>query len=99
MARTGFDPNDWMSTSTPAPYEETLIETMWEYRVSLAEAIYMELQGYNVDTSNVYDVVDFLEERLENLDKVQYYMQVYTGQQPDVILRRVDDGRRPGAED
>lgn len=96
MAKTDSDPNSWMETSVPTSYEKVLVETMWEYGVTLAEAMYIDMQGNCVDTCNVYDVVDFLEERLECLNKVQYYMQVFTGQVPDVILRKNDDDGQPG---
>lgn len=94
MVNPNSDLSVWMETGAPISYEKVLVETMWKYGVSLAEALYMDLRGNCIDTSNVYDVVDFLEEKLEDLDKVQYYMQVYTGQQPDVILRKNDDGPR-----
>lgn len=98
MAKTdsNSEPNSWMETSIPTSYEKVLVETMWEYGVSLAEAMYIDMQGNSIDTCNVYDVVDFLEEKLECLDKVQYYMQVFTGQQPDLMLRRNDDHGQSG---
>ncbi len=76
----------------PNGYDAIIVDTMWKYGLTLTEALYKELQSNNVDTSSVFDIVDFLEEKLEDLDKVQYYMQVYTGQQPDIILRKLDDG-------
>lgn len=72
----------------PDNYEALLIGIMATCHSTLSEAIDLDLWDNGVDTQSVYDVVDYLEEKLENLDKVHYYMQVYTGQLPDIILKK-----------
>lgn len=80
---------DKTSFETPDNYEKTLIECMAKHDCSLSEALFYDLVGNDIDTDSVFDIVDHLESKLENLDKVQYYMEVLTGQQPDVALRRL----------
>lgn len=75
-------------------YEEVIIHSMFTRGMTLREALSLDLDNHVSDPNNVYDVVDFLEEKLENLDKVQYYMEVLTGLQPDVILRKTNDRAR-----
>jgi hypothetical protein len=82
---------DRTNSNTPDSYEEILIELMWRDNVSLSEAMFYDFIENNVNLDSVFDIVDYLEQRLENLDKVQYYMQVFTNQQPDVILKRNDE--------
>jgi hypothetical protein len=41
-----------------------------------------------VDVSSVFEICDYLEEKLQDLNRVHYYMMVYTGQSPDVELKR-----------
>lgn len=56
--------------------------------ITLSEALEVDFWASQVNIHSVYDVVDYLEQKLENLDKVQYYMNVYTGQVPDVVLKK-----------
>lgn len=85
MVKTNSDQQE--GVATPDSYEATIINKMWIGNLSLGEALYVDMWDHSVDTDDVYNMVDFLEERLENLDKVQYYMMVMTGQCPDVILK------------
>ena len=80
-----------MFDTPPNSYESELIEIMWYEEVSLKEALFIDMWGHEVNLHSVYDVVDYLESKLVDLDKVQYYMQVYTGQLPDVGLKPLDD--------
>ena len=72
----------------PDNYEKFLISIMADCHSTLSEALDLDMWNNGVDTKSVYDVVDYLENRLESLDKVHYYMQVYTGQLPDIILKK-----------
>lgn len=74
---------------SPADYEKRLVEIMYEEDVTLSEALYIDFWANEVDMKSVFDMVDYLESRLENLDKVQYYMEVWTGDAPDVGLKRL----------
>ena len=74
---------------TPSEYEKQLLEIMINDNSTLSEAIYIDLMSNNIDTDSVFDVVDHLEEKLQDLNKVEYYMAVYTGNLPDVGLRKM----------
>lgn len=75
-------------TDKPADYESHLIKLMRDYDLTLLEAICFDLEAELIDVSSVFAICDYLEEKLVDLDKVQYYMMVYTGQSPDVQLKR-----------
>ncbi len=80
-----------MFETGPNSYESRLIEIMWYDEVTLKEALYIDMWAHEINLHNVYDMVEYLEEQLIDLDKVQYYMQVYTGQLPDVGLKPIDE--------
>jgi hypothetical protein len=82
---------DKTNSNLPDSYEKHLIDLMWRDNCSLSEALFFDLIDKKIDIDSVFDIVDYFEQKLENLDKVQYYMQVFTGQQPDVILKRNDE--------
>lgn len=69
------------------PYEQELIEIMMYDQVSLGQALELDMIANHIDISDVYDMVDYLELKLEELDKVEYYMAVFMGQLPDVGLK------------
>ena len=73
----------------PVKYEETLLEIMVDEDSTLSEAIFKDLSNNKIDITSVYDVVDHLEYNLVDLNKVQYYMSVYSGNLPDVKLKRI----------
>jgi predicted AAA+ superfamily ATPase len=73
--------------SIPSDYEKHIIEMMTE-DMSLSQAIELDLYYNEIDMDSVFDIVDYLEMKLNDLDKVQYYMSVYTGQQPDVVIKK-----------
>lgn len=58
---------------------------------TMGEALSFTFSSHNVDTTNVFDLVDFLEEQVYDLDKVQTMMLIYTGQIPDFHLIRLTD--------
>lgn len=69
-------------------YEATLIKSMIQYDITLLEALMIDMQENGVDTENVFDLTDYLEEMFDqNMDKVAYYMEIITGSQPDMYLK------------
>lgn len=73
----------------PEPYEQDLLDIMISNGVTLREALDIDMYVHNIDTKSIYDMVDYLEEKLLLLDKVAYYMLVYTGQTADVGLKPI----------
>lgn len=76
------------NTDKPGEYEKELINIMIDMNYTLADAIHMDMSNRQVDMKSVFDMVDYMELRLGDLDKVQYYMNVYTGNVPDVALKK-----------
>ena len=77
------------SMRQPVKYEKKLLELMIDNDLTLADAIYTDLIVNEIDPECVFDVVDHLEVNLIDLDKVEYYMSVYSGNSPDVGLRKI----------
>lgn len=77
-----------MTTDKPANYERHIVELMRDHDLTLVEAMDFDFDINLVDKSSVFSLCDYLEDQLENLDKVQYYMMIYTGQSPDLELKR-----------
>lgn len=75
-------------------FEKELINIMVDEKCTMSEALGYAFSSYNVDTNSVFDLVDFLEERVHDLDKVQMMMAIYTGRIPDFQLTRLDDGKK-----
>jgi hypothetical protein len=71
-------------------YEHRIINLMREDNLTLLEAISFDLEIACVDISSVIGICDYLEEQLDDLNKVEYYMMIYTGQAPDLELKRVE---------
>jgi hypothetical protein len=72
-------------------YEVKLIELMRDYNLTLREAINRDLDLNGVDKGSVLGLCDYMEEQLKNdMNRVEYYMAVYTEQSPDVMLRKLD---------
>lgn len=76
-----------MFKEPPNEYESVLIEIMYYDDVTLKEALYIDMWANEVNLHSIYDIVDYLEKKLIDLNKVQYYMQVYTDQLSDVGLK------------
>jgi hypothetical protein len=69
-------------------YERRIIELMRDEGLTLLEAIDYDMEIACVDSSSVLGICDYLEEQLGDLNKVEYYMMIYTGQAPDLELRK-----------
>ena len=76
------------NTDRPGEYEKELINIMIDMDYTLSDAMYMDMTNNQVDTNSVFDIVDYMELKLGDLDKVQYYMNVYSGNAPDVALKK-----------
>lgn len=74
-------------------FEKELIDIMVDEKCTMSEALGYAFSLYNVDTNSVFDLVDFLEERVHDLDKVQMMMMIYTGKIPDFQLTRLDNDK------
>lgn len=72
-------------------FEKQLVEIMINEKCTLRQAIDLAFSVYNIDTNNVFRMVDFLEAQVYDLDKVQFMMMVYTGSMPDFQLERLVD--------
>jgi hypothetical protein len=70
-------------------YERRIVELMRDEKLTLLEAIGYDMEIACIDVSSVLGICDYLEEQLSDLDKVQYYMMIYTGQVPDLELKRI----------
>lgn len=69
-------------------YERRIIELMRDEKITLLEAMCYDMEIACVDSSSVIGICDYLEEQLCDLNKVEYYMMVYTEQVPDLELRK-----------
>jgi hypothetical protein len=67
-------------------FQKRIIEIMLDENCTLAEALQISFLEADIDIDSVFDIVDFLEERISSLDDVQLLMQIYTGQTEDYKL-------------
>lgn len=70
-------------------FERDVIDVMITETCTMSEALDILFKVYEVDTKSVIDLVDFLEEMVYDLDKVQMIMEVYTEQVPDLYIREL----------
>jgi hypothetical protein len=75
-------------------FEQLLVEIMIDDDCAMSEALDSAFSSHGVNTDNVFDLVDFLESQLYDLDKVQTMMMVYTGKIPDFYLTRIIDNEK-----
>lgn len=68
-------------------YEKRIILIMIDEVCTFSEAMLIDFESHNVNTSSVFDLVEFLENQLGSLDKVEYMMDVYVGRKPDMKLK------------
>lgn len=67
--------------------EKHLVEVMIEKDCSFATALNYIFITNSVDIESVFDIVDFLEEGLPDLDTVAYFMKIWSGEENDLELR------------
>ena len=70
-------------------FERDIIDVMITETCPMSEALDILFRIYEVDTKSVIGLVDFLEEIVYDLDKVQMIMEVYTKQVPDLYLKEL----------
>jgi hypothetical protein len=75
-------------------FEKELVQIMILESCTMQTALSYAFSSYKVDVESVFDLVDFLEYMIYDLDKVQYFMQVYTGQVPDLHLVELLDNEK-----
>jgi hypothetical protein len=78
-----------MSKNTANDYERRIVQLMKDRDLTLLEALCFDFEQEGVDVSSVLTICDYLEEKLEDLNKVLYYMLIYTGQEPDLELKKI----------
>jgi hypothetical protein len=69
-------------------YEKQLIRIMMCENCTLTEALEIDFDMCMVDKECVFDLTDYLEEKLVDLNKVAFYMGVYTGIISDFKISR-----------
>lgn len=68
-------------------FEKELVEVMIDKSFSFSEALSYLFEKNSIDQLNVFDLTDFLEEKLEmNMLKVEHFMNIYTGSGKDFVL-------------
>lgn len=70
-----------------AGLEHILVEVMVEKNCSLVAAMEHIFDYNGVDKECVYDVVEFLEDGLRDLDIVSHFMKIWTGEDNDMTLK------------
>lgn len=67
-------------------YEQTLVEIMLDENCTLSAALEIDFDQNTVDKESVIGIVDYLEEMLTDLNKVELLMDIYTRRAPDMYL-------------
>lgn len=74
-------------------FEQRVIDIMVDENCTIREALGIVFATNMIDDKNVFDMVDFLENQVYDLDKVHMLMMIYTGQYPDYQLAgTIDNG-------
>ena len=60
-------------------YEQELIVIMIDEDCTFREAMNIDFDMRMIDKKSVIDLVEYLESRTDNLDTVEYYMKIWTG--------------------
>ena len=75
-------------------YERRIFSIMRDRGFTLSEAIHEDLCDFEIDISSVFDIVDYMEEQLGDLDKVQLLMSIYVGDEPDYIISDFNEKKK-----
>lgn len=67
-------------------YEQKLVEIMIDENCTLAAALEIDFDQKMVDKESVIGMVDYLEEMMTDLNKVELLMNIYTRRAPDMYL-------------
>jgi hypothetical protein len=68
-------------------FEKQVIEIMIDENCTFVEAMHIIFDIHCIDTTSVIHLVEFLEERVDSLDTVGYYMDLWTGREKDMTLK------------
>ncbi len=81
---------DYIENTNPdSSYERGIVEIMINEQCTLVDALDIDFDAHLVDKESVIDMVDYLEERLKDLNKVNLLMNIYTGRYPDMKLDKL----------
>lgn len=81
---------DYIENTNPdSSYEKGIVEIMVNEQCTLVDALDIDFDAHRVDKESVIDMVDYLEERLKDLNKVNLLMNIYTGRYPDMKLDKL----------
>jgi len=69
-----------------ASYEHKIILLMIDHEVTMLDALILDMKNNGVDTDSVLDICDYLEGELNDLDKVEMFMDILVGRSPDQYL-------------
>lgn len=69
-------------------HEKEIIHIMIDNNCTLSEAMTIDFDMNLVDKESVIGMVDYLEEKFQDLNKVAFYMDVYTGRSTDYHLTK-----------
>ena len=67
-------------------YEIKIVNVMLEHKLSVRHAMILDMKNQCVDISSILGIVDYLEKELIDLDKVNYFMQIFTQTIEDYVL-------------
>jgi hypothetical protein len=73
-------------TKTTNSYEQKLVEMMIDEGCTLSQALEIDFDMAGVDKKSVIGIVDYLEDNLVDLNKVELLMDIYLGRCPDMHL-------------
>jgi hypothetical protein len=59
---------------------------MIDHEVTMLDALILDMKNNGVDTDSVLDICDYLEGELNDLDKVEIFMDILVGRSPDQYL-------------
>lgn len=68
-------------------YSKELVELMYLDKLTLSEALEIDFTNNNIPLDDVYEITDYLESKIENLDIVEYFMAIYCGNCNDLELK------------
>lgn len=70
-------------------YEQKLVEIMIDENCTLAAALEIDFDQNTIDKESVIGIVDYLEEMMTDLNKVELLMNIYTRRTPDMYLKQL----------
>ena len=75
-----------VNVESDCSYEQKLVEIMIDENCTLSAALEIDFDQNKVDKESVIGMVDYLEEMLTDLNKVELLMNIYTRRSPDLYL-------------